>query len=75
MKESVVDFKIFKAHSSRSTSTSAATNAGVAINNILKQGNRANASTCLLRKSPYSVRKRENAYQRKLRIWTFFTQW
>ena len=45
MKESDVDTKIFKAHSSRSASTSAATNTGVAIDDILKQGNRANAST------------------------------
>ena len=27
-----------------------------------------------LRKSPYSVRMQENADQKKLRIWTFFTQ-
>ena len=25
--------------------------------------------------SPYSVRIRENTYQKKLRIWTLFTQW
>ena len=48
MKESDVDTKIFKAHSSRSASTSVATNAGVVIDNTLKQGNRANASTYLL---------------------------
>ena len=29
----------------------------------------------LLRKSPYSVRIRENADQEKLRNWTLFTQW
>ena len=28
----------------------------------------------LLRKSPYSVQIRENAEQKKLRIWTLFTQ-
>ena len=29
----------------------------------------------LLRKSPYSVRIRENTDQKKLRSWTFFSQW
>ena len=29
----------------------------------------------LRRKSPYSVRMQENTAQRKLRIWTLFTQW
>ena len=29
----------------------------------------------LLRKSPYSVRIRENTDQKKLRIWTLFIQW
>ena len=29
----------------------------------------------LRNKSPYSVRKRENTDEKKLRIWTFFTQW
>ena len=29
----------------------------------------------LLRKSPYSVRMQENTDQKKLRIWTLFTQW
>ena len=37
MKESGVS-KIFKPHSSRSASTSAATNAGVTIDDVLKQG-------------------------------------
>ena len=39
MNESGVDTKIFKPHSCRSASTSAATNAGVTIDNVLKQGN------------------------------------
>ena len=29
----------------------------------------------LLRKSPFSVRMRENTDQKKLSIWTLFTQW
>ena len=29
----------------------------------------------LLRKSPYSVRMQENTDQKKLHIWTLFTQW
>ena len=29
----------------------------------------------LLRKSPYSVQAQENTDQKKLRIWTAFTQW
>ena len=29
----------------------------------------------LLRKSPYSVRMRENTDHKKLLIWTLFTQW
>ena len=29
----------------------------------------------ILRISPYSVRMRENTDQKKLRIWTLFTQW
>ena len=45
MNESGVDTKIFKPHSRRSASTSAATNAGVTIDNVLKQGNWTNAST------------------------------
>ena len=39
MNESGIDTKIFKPHSCRSASTSAATNAGVTIENVLKQGN------------------------------------
>ena len=45
MNESGVDTKVFKPHSCRSASTSAATNAGVTIDNVLKQGNWTNAST------------------------------
>ena len=29
----------------------------------------------LLCKSPYSVRMSENTYQKKLRLWTLFTEW
>ena len=29
----------------------------------------------LLRKSPYSVQTQENTDQKKIRIWTLFTQW
>ena len=32
-------------------------------------------SVQIRRKSPYSVRMQENTVQRKLRIWTLFTQW
>ena len=39
MNESGIDTKIFKPHSCRSASTSAATNVGVTIDNVLKQGN------------------------------------
>ena len=45
MNESGVATKIFKPPSCRSTSTSAATNAGVTIDNVLKQGNWTNANT------------------------------
>ena len=45
MNESGVDTKIFKLHSCRSASTSAAKNARVTIDNDLKQGNWTNAST------------------------------
>ena len=44
MNESGVDTKIFKPHSWRSASPSAATNAGVTIDNVLKQGNWTNTS-------------------------------
>ena len=30
--------------------------------------------SCIRTESPYSVRIQENMYQKKLRIWTFFTQ-
>ena len=45
MNESGVDTKVFKPHSCLSASTSAATNAGVTIDNVLKQGNWTNGST------------------------------
>ena len=45
MNESAVDTKIFKLQSCRSASTSAAINARVTIDNVLKQGNWTNAST------------------------------
>ena len=45
MNESGVDTKIFKAYSCRSASTSGATNAGLTIDNVLKQRNWTNAST------------------------------
>ena len=44
MNESGVDTKIFKPHSWRSASPSAATNAGATIDNVLKQGNWTNTS-------------------------------
>ena len=34
-----------------------------------------NTEFILVRIFPYSVRQRENTNQRKLRIWTLFTQW
>ena len=34
-----------------------------------------NTEFFLVRIFPYSVRKRENTNQKKLRIWTLFTQW
>ena len=45
MNESGVDTKIFNPNSCRSASTSAATNVGLTIHNVLKQGNLKNAST------------------------------
>ena len=45
MNESGVDTKIFKPYSCRSVPTSAAINAGLTIDNVLKQGNWTNAST------------------------------
>ena len=44
MIESGLDTKVFKPDSWRSASPSAATNAGVTIDNVLKQGNWANTS-------------------------------
>ena len=45
MNELGVDTKIFKPHSCRSASTPTATNAGVTIDNVLKQGNWTNPNT------------------------------
>ena len=45
MNESGVGTKIFNPNSCRSASTSAATNVGLTIDNVLKQGNLKNAST------------------------------
>ena len=45
MNESGLDTKLFKPHSCRSASRSAATNAGVTIDSVLKQRNWTNAST------------------------------
>lgn len=44
MRESGVDTKILKPHSSKSAATSAATIVGVTIDDALKQGNWTNAS-------------------------------